>query len=348
MKKFLLGLATLVLFASCSQNETIEVSKGNAIEFQNAFVDNATRSNVDPSTTTANLQDFAVYGFMDEYTGKVFIDELVSAPSWTYSNTQYWTPNVYYFAALAPGNNSRQWTLEAANTDATAKRGIGVVSFTNDGTQDLLYWADVFDNTAGACQNNKVGITFNHLLSKVKFSFKNEFKNNNASIIVKDIQITNARTKGEIDLTSANWWSTPCWTFTNDTRATFAFGDANSVYNGTSYDKVQDLGLQIPMNAEKESDKELLLFPETDAIINVTFTVELYFGNQKAIGKTHNVSVTTTLNMGYCYDFKATLNSDNVDPDNQLKPIEFTVTAIKDWAQGGEVGVDVSNSTTQP
>ena len=338
MKKFLFGLATLVLFASCSQDETIEVSKGNAIEFQNAFVDNATRSNVDPSTTTDNLQDFAVYGFMDVYTGKVFTDERVykSGVDWTYDNAQYWTPNVYYFAALAPRTN-RQWTLTEANDDASAKRGIGTVAFTNNGTQDLLYWANIFDNTGKACEGSKVGITFNHLLSKVKFSFVNDFDNNNASIIVKNIVITNARTKGEIDLTAANWWTVPAWTFTNNQEEAFAFGDANSVYNGTSYDKVTGLGLQIAMGTEKESDKELLLFPEANATINVTFTVDLYFGNQLAITKNHSVNVTTTLNMGYCYDFKATLTAENIDPDAQLEPIEFTVTEIKEWEQGSEV-----------
>ena len=94
MKKFLFGLATLALLASCSQNETIEVSKGNAIDFQNAFVGNATRSVVDPSynKTKGNLTDFAVYGFMNQASGVVFTDELVSKQndgSWSYQNTQY-------------------------------------------------------------------------------------------------------------------------------------------------------------------------------------------------------------------------------------------------------------------
>ena len=65
MKKvFFLGIAAAAMLASCSNDETVEmVQNTRAISFNNAFIDNATRSVVDPSFTTSNLQSFAVYGF---------------------------------------------------------------------------------------------------------------------------------------------------------------------------------------------------------------------------------------------------------------------------------------------
>ena len=130
MKKFLfLGLAAMMAFTSCTKDQTLATAQNGAIGFDVA-ADKATRSNVDPSTTTANITNFAVYGFMNDATGVVFRDELVSgsnASGWTYQNTQYWTPNTYYFAALAPSND-RAWTLTEATGDA-AKLGIGSVNF---------------------------------------------------------------------------------------------------------------------------------------------------------------------------------------------------------------------------
>ena len=50
MKKvFFLGIAAATMLASCSKNETVDVPQGKAIGFSNTFVDNATRSVVDPS-----------------------------------------------------------------------------------------------------------------------------------------------------------------------------------------------------------------------------------------------------------------------------------------------------------
>ena len=53
MKKiFLIGLAATAMLASCSNDETVEMAQQKAIGFSNAFVNNGTRSIVDPSFTT--------------------------------------------------------------------------------------------------------------------------------------------------------------------------------------------------------------------------------------------------------------------------------------------------------
>ena len=64
MKKnlFLIGFAAIgMLFASCSNDETVEVKKNtNAIQFK-SFVNNSTRAT---DLTTTNLVDFQVWGIM--------------------------------------------------------------------------------------------------------------------------------------------------------------------------------------------------------------------------------------------------------------------------------------------
>ena len=331
MKKFLFfALAAAFAFTSCTQDETLATAQKGAIAFAPA-ADKATRSVYDPSITTANIDNFAVYGFMNNATGVVFNDELVSrnGGAWTYANTQYWTPNTYYFAALAP-SNGRAWELTAASGDA-AKLGVGTIDFTNDGTQDLLYWAGVSDNTANGVEDQPVSILFNHLLSKVKFSFVNNMDNANAKLIVKNIVITNAETKGTLNLAVENWWDGENdWSV--NTTAPFAFGNA-AVTSETAEE-------QIAQYAEIESYKHMLLFPVNNKKFEVTFTVELWMGNAIAATYNHTSEVTTTLEMGKAYDFKAVLNADNVtgstDPEDQLKPIKFEVEVI-DWEEAGQV-----------
>lgn len=66
MKKiFLIGLTAAAMMASCSNDETVEMAQQKAISFSNAFVNNGTRSSVDPSFNSDNLKDFAVYGFAE-------------------------------------------------------------------------------------------------------------------------------------------------------------------------------------------------------------------------------------------------------------------------------------------
>ena len=59
MKKlFMIGLAATAMLASCSNDETMEMAQQKAIGFSNAFVNNGTRSIVDPSFTKGEFYQF--------------------------------------------------------------------------------------------------------------------------------------------------------------------------------------------------------------------------------------------------------------------------------------------------
>ena len=210
MKKLLVSVLAIAALVACNNEQTL-VQQGPApMEFGASFVENATRAE-DPSTTTAKLTGFDVWGFMDNASGVVFNGEDVTKGDngFGYTNTQYWTPgHVYYFAALAPMNSANANVLLASG-DA-AKYGLGTVEFTNvNGTEDLLYAA-----TTVSTENKEVGeevapvkFQLNHLLSKVVFSFTNDFMNDNASIEVTNIRME-VPAQGSINLAQADWWST--------------------------------------------------------------------------------------------------------------------------------------------
>lgn len=96
MKKlFMIGLAATAMLASCSNDETMEMAQQKAIGFSNAFVNNGTRSIVDPSFTKETLEDFAVYGFTQN--GQIFEGDKVyeggsASTGWSYDVLQYWVP----------------------------------------------------------------------------------------------------------------------------------------------------------------------------------------------------------------------------------------------------------------
>ena len=335
MKKiFLMGLATAAMLASCSQDETVEMAQNTrAISFSNAFVDNATRSVVDPSFKKETLGNFAVYGFTQN--GQIFDGITVSSAdngsTWTYNPIQYWVKgNQYAFAAIAPASVSVSGETLTGSSVADYKVGM-TVSFTNDGKTDLLYangGAFNADETFMASPQT-VGLTFKHQLSKVKFSFENNVSGA-YNIKVTDVKITDAKSTGTLTVSAAdNAWSNA------DGTLELSFGAA-----GTTDASTADA---IAFGTEVETYNEQLMIPTVSTeSYNVTFTVELLNGTVSMGKYNHTATISgVDLKLGYCYDFAAELNADNIvvdpdDPDAELKPIEFTVNEISDWIDTDE------------
>ncbi len=333
MKKVLLmGLAAAAMLASCSNDETVEMAQQKAIGFSNAFVSNGTRSVNDPSFTNdkANLKDFAVFGFTQN--GQIFTNTKVykggnASTGWSYDQLQFWVPgNTYTFGAIAPYSEGAN--VSGAKIDGT-KVGM-TVAFTNNGTTDLLHAAPAQVTDVTADYKTPVPLTFAHQLSKVKFSFENGV-GTGYNVKVTNVKITDAKQTGTLTIANnaENVWSAQTGS------VELAFGDA----------KTDDANSEIIANAaEMESYNEMLMIPtDATATYTVTFTAELLQGEVSMGTFNHSTTISgVELKLGYCYDFKATLNHENiVDPENPLKPIEFTVDDITDWNNGGESDVDV-------
>lgn len=326
MKKiFLIGLTTAAMLASCSNDETVEMAQQKAIGFSNAFVNNGTRSVVDPSFTTTSLNDFAVYGFTQN--GQIFDGVKVSkgGAAWSYDNVQYWVPgNTYTFGAIAPHSaaNVSDVKLPEGATKVEMK-----VAFTNtDADQvDLLHAEPAQITDVTATYTTPVSMTFNHQLSKVKFSFQNSV-GAGYNVKVSNVKITDAYEKGTLTVgATENTWS-------NQTDKALVLNFGNVVADGATADEAA----VIANAATLESYNEKLMIPMvSSATYTVTFTVELFKDNVPLGTYNHTVQIKNVeFKLGYCYDFKATLTHENiVDPENPLKPIEFKVDGITDWNQ---------------
>lgn len=339
MKKvFFLGIAAATMLASCSKNETVDVPQGKAIGFSNTFVDNATRSVVDPSFTTTSLGNFAVYGFTQN--GQIFNGVPVSSAdngsTWTYSPIQYWVEgNQYAFGAIAPANNANiTVSKEEMLGTSVADYKVGMtVSFTNDGKTDLLYAAadNVNADETFMASPDPVSLTFKHQLSKVKFSFTNNVSGA-YNIKVTDVKITNAKRTGTLAVTAA---ADNTWNNVGGDPLELSFGAAGTTDANTAE--------AIAFGTEVETYNEQLMIPTASTeSYTVTFKVELLRGTVPMGTYNHTATIKgVELKLGYCYDFAAGLNAENIvvdpeDPDAQLKPITFTVNEISGWINTDE------------
>ena len=326
MKKIFVAMLALAAATACSNDELVSVNQ-EAIGFDNAFINNSVRSKYDPSYKEGKMfTDFAVYGYVE---GAVLLDGVrvaqdvtnddLKKSTWKYDGTQYWIAGAKYnFNAVAPKTDGGWEKAEGTNNSKT------VLSFTNNGTTDLLYaYATAEGKVSG---NDLVGFTFRHVLSKVKFSFKNDYNATNATIGVKNVQITDAYATGTVTLGAATEWSA------QDGTLTLNFGNA-AVASATSEEA-------FGYTKTVESYKELLLIPGAGKTkvndkntYTITFTVDLLVSGTVVKSYDHTINAEFAPEAGNSYNLTATINATNIDPQHQQEPIEFTVTKVENWTE---------------
>ena len=330
MKKLLVFALATIGMVACFSEDVVQLPKSDTIRFADAYINNSTRADqaIDPSITKEKLLAFDVWAYMTSLTGTVLVDEDVELVNggWDYANTQYWTPNKnYFFAALAP-MNSDYWNLDASQAvfpdpDNQVAGGAGLVTFeNNDGGEDLLY-ATAFVETPDMASLQNQGMStvkfqFKHLLSKVKFTFKNGFLTDNATVKVENIKMSAPKT-GSINLGTGYEW------VLGAESKVYEFGHAG----------------EIAMGEDQQCHDERLTIPaDATYAYNIDFDVTLYYGEEEAY-TVHKQSVVTgvALEMGKAYNFVAEITPDNLN----LLPIVFEVQGVDSWVDAGaEVPVD--------
>lgn len=328
MKKIILAALAIAALASCTKTEVVGVTESNAIAFDNAFVDNATKSVNDPSLTSSNLTDFAVYGFVEgavlfdgTQVSKTIINNDLSS-AWKYEGTQYWIAGAQYnFNAVAP-MTAGGWTKTVADKTSTT------LSFVNNGTTDLLYATTAQEGEAE--ENAQVAFTFRHVLSKVKFSFENAYNATNATIRVKDITITNPHKTATVVLNADTDWSG------HATAAEFKLAFGMATDDETTADK-ENVEVAYAFGKTYESQNELFLIPSDTYEYTVTFNVELLVSGSVVKTYAHTVTAEFAPAPGNSYDIKAVINAENIDPANEQEPIEFTVNTLPVWGTANNV-----------
>ena len=303
MKKIILAAMALAALAACTKAEVIETTEGEAIEFSNAFVNNATKA-TDPTYGAVALTSFDVYGTVSgtgtASTINIFngaeVTGVVGANVWTCGVKQYWIAGATYdFAAVVDAN--------AVTQDENTKMPTAL-TYETDGQKDLLYAeATAIGKASG---NGKVNFTFNHLLSKAQFTVKSNTADGYYHNVT-NIKVSNFET-GTYTIAGGTWAGT--------TAKDILFGDITVV---------------TAANTEgKNNEIQMLLIPNT-ADFTVSFTVEIWNGTTKLGTQNYTKTVAQDLVKGNAYDFNLDLKVGEL--------IEFTVTSNPTWADETDVTV---------
>ena len=286
MKKLFVSVLAVAALASCAKEELVSVNQ-EAIQFGGPFVENSTRAAIDPSYGNggAALTEFQVWGNVNGGNDLVAIfagdnvEGTVGSTDgkpnvWYCDVKQYWIKDALYnFAALV--NATNDVTLE--NYLPTKVNG-----FTADGETDLMYARSEVNIKGKASGNGPVDFTFNHLLSKVKFTVVNKSKAAaEYSFKVNGITITGNKT-GNVTLATKVW---------------------DTLSNSGAYNVAEIVVNKDTDNAGQECEKELLLIPGS---YSIAFNVDIYNGATKLGSQAYPISPATytpTLEVGCSYNF---------------------------------------------
>lgn len=317
MKKlFIMGLAAMGLaLTACNSDETVEMAKGNAIGFK-TFVNNSTRVATDATTT--NLESFKVWGLMNKgnNTGTPFVAKEVTNANgtWSYTPPVYWEKDyAYSFVALAPND---AYTFTAP----TVINNWGSLTFDNGaGETDLIYATAKQETVAANVCPPSVDLTFNHMLARVRFQFKNAM-DDGSILTVTDVKITNAYKSGTAELKEVfndlKWVPDEA---TDESTGELAFDNATTTQFAQKASCVTGHKYMIP----------------ADKAYNLTFTVtRVHHG----VTDTYDHTVTlpqTAMKPGMSYQFTAEFTHENINPDQVLCPIVFTAT-VNPWVDAAD------------
>ena len=301
MKRFLfLSIAATAMLASCTNDEMVEVNPQNAIGFE-TFVDKSTRAT---DVTKDNLTAFEVYGWRTKgtTTEQIFDAQAVTANNGTctYSPLQYWVGGYNYtFEAVAPKSGTSGVTFNDDN-------GASTITFASDAETDLIYATATPTTPANLTEApDAVELTFNHLLSRVKFTFTNGAEANSAATItVSDVKITGVGTKGVYTPSTETWAAA-----TATGAVTFASTNITNIVGGNS--EVTEHKYLIPYDVQnyKLSFKVTMTQKQNNNSTGVSDVFEYtdipLFSSTYTLLKGCSYNFKTTFNPGYPITFEA-------------------------------------------
>lgn len=316
---FLLGMA-VAAFSSCTNEEVTDVAQNRAIKF-NQFVENNTRE----VQEVESLSSFYVFGKFGEisnsYTTQIFNNESQDTP-------YYWVANKFYiFGAYADGNNGK---IEDVTFDS-AKKQLVFTNYSPDDTKDLV--AAISDEVESGdnptTNDNKVSLTFHHMLSQVKFTF-NTTDGKEYQIEISNLKINAVKTStGNITLKESN-------------NVTINWENTSATKGDYDYPVISDVANE---NKTASSESKLVIPQNGTDQLNVIFTATVTGGGLDKTAKfTANLSVAeniaggssnaNTWIPGYRYNYTAEINAKMISEGGEnpetLYPITFNAT-VNNW-----------------
>lgn len=248
-KHFLFFAMAVAAMTSCMKDEVVASYEPapQAIGFE-SFVNKTTKA---VTATDSDIQKFYAYAYYSTTSVTSVFDGVTvteGANGWDHDgDKKYWTANTYYFGAYANGNNADPIdNVDFENGELT------IPSYTVTDDNDLVADVLTVDNTA--LSNLPVGFTFDHLLTKIKFTVQNT--SDYTMKISGALTIDGAKKTGTCTVT--------------DDDATWASQTGDITYTpiAASSDPIAD-GASV-------SSEEMLVLPQSLANITYSITAEFY------------------------------------------------------------------------
>ena len=187
-KKILFAAMAVTVLASCSNDDVVDVNKGNGISFHASLGKALTRANV------INLQNLAAFnvtaiGNGSNYFTNLGVTSADDGVNWTTASTYYWPAYELAFFAYSP-----QTPGGTVSIDKTAKK---ITSFSPAQTVEAQKDLVVSYNTGTKTGNEKKGVAMNfkHALSQIEVQAK--CSNNKIKIEVLGVKLVNAAAKAD-------------------------------------------------------------------------------------------------------------------------------------------------------
>lgn len=342
---FLLG-ATAAVLSSCSNQEVVDMADyaNQPIEFS-TFVGKNTRAG---DVTNANFQKFWVFaqnkGASDDSWAEAFTNVQVNKGGsniWSPINTYYWEAHKEFrFAGYANGEKQLDNTVVSYDAGATNGGTTGLLTFkeySTTGQDDLVAAMGdandyTWDGTSGEAP--AVGMTFRHMLSKLTFTFKTNMANT-YTVKVSNLRIENAVNKSTGTYHKDNN-GTIAWNSSGISGLTTGTYEFEEISNVTA-DAADETGYFSQASAP------LYVIPQSCGSLKVAFSVEVTnqagerVGEQDFIadlGYTPSQSESSLKQdewtAGYYYNYTAELKMEDLNTDENAKPIKFTVD-VDEW-----------------
>lgn len=324
MKKHFLFLAMAVAaMTSCMKDEVVATYEPTpqAIGFE-SFVNKATKA---VTETNNDITKFYVSAFYLNGGTKdvVFTDETVTktGSEWGYdaNNTKYWTANTYYFAAYAQGNNVEKpsATLDYTTSKPTFSISNWTIPYTTSAdtktsstASDLV--ADFNEEIGATDRNTKVDISFQHLLSKIKFTVQNT-DTKGFTMNISNLTLTNVMSTGTFVST------TPGETFTKANWTPSGEAVNNFIPITSASNMVKDASVE---------SETLYVLPQDLTSVNFSITANFYDEDDLVYTKILNGSISRTdyesWQPGYSYEYTIKLPS-------SAASIEFGTVNVGGW-----------------
>ena len=327
MKKLFIAVLAVAGLASCMQDEVLSQDQA-AIEFGDAFVDNATKAIYEGST---EVDEFKVWGTVKGegeavalYNGATVTrgtdaDHDDYNEPWTCTVTRFWTPNCNYaFYAV----------VDAADDAVDAPNGVPTsIEYTADGTTDLLYGATTKTTKPDLTVPATPLVAFNmqHLLSKITFKVTNPESNGDYSYNVKSITVSGAYASGTYTFADTAAANANTGTWVPDTGA----------MNDLSF-----TGTTALESTETYAAPNAYVIIPGNPVLTITIVTETVFGGEVVSPEqTHTLSVNNTGDMTKITFAKNVHYNFGVILPAPGAPIEFTISEVDTYGTPQETPI---------